>query len=613
MTLVNKCNENELCQYLKTSKKGMKCARKATSGEKGEQSEKERLARSLVVLYKGSLITARKYQQLRNHERRTLLTAKPILPYKKLMAVVNRRHQHKLSIKLEPMIKGLSRTVQSLLQLMASFYYTLIPDELSWFGLENTFKIAVGGDGAPMPMAEGEESGTSFLVNVLNVTHRIASPKHNHLLFGGHCGEKNEAFLKKVEQFSENMTVIEGNDFIIKGKKVSFSLELISCDQSFLAAIGGELPNSSTFPSSYANVSQTEVDVMDGSVGESESNRWHPWSFSKRESDVAYINDFKSRNKSASRSKITKEIASRKSRQEFMPPIGKYISKARIDPLHISNLAWQNWFKKCFGICVDRSEMKNVKKIPETDCHLKTLFDHLDTMRLKRVKKQLRKHITENGADKTLTLRLTGEESKTLSENCIRIMESLLTGCQESDFIVVVLICVGIKLAEITSISLRIDIEEELIGELTTACHIYHCLYVLFLKASLCTWTIGYIVPFHTKDIYSRFGHGLGMNTMQGRESKHKQIKSYLKHTPSTSAQGRWAIVSKHEYAEQFMLPLATGEDSYNRSKSDIARNQVKLPSQDKLSDEVKNLMELMFKSAADKTIHPDLRKYCKI
>ena len=150
VTLVNKCNENELCQYLKTSKKGMKCARKATSGEKGEQSEKERLARSLVVLYKGSLITARKYQQLRNHERRTLLTAKPILPYKKLMAVVNRRHQHKLSIKLEPMIKGLSRTVQSLLQLMASFYYTLIPDELSWFGLEDTFQIAVGGDSAPM-------------------------------------------------------------------------------------------------------------------------------------------------------------------------------------------------------------------------------------------------------------------------------------------------------------------------------------------------------------------------------------------------------------------------------------------------------------------------------
>ena len=42
------------------------------------------------------------------------------------------------------------------------------------------------------------------------------------------------------------------------------------------------------------------------------------------------------------RSHITKIIAQNKSRQEFVPPSGKYVDLLKAEPLHNTNNAWQN-------------------------------------------------------------------------------------------------------------------------------------------------------------------------------------------------------------------------------------------------------------------------------
>ena len=44
------------------------------------------------------------------------------------------------------------------------------------------------------------------------------------------------------------------------------------------------------------------------------------------------------------RSHITKFIAQNKLRQEFVPLLGKYVDLLKVEPLHSTNNAWQNWF-----------------------------------------------------------------------------------------------------------------------------------------------------------------------------------------------------------------------------------------------------------------------------
>ena len=47
------------------------------------------------------------------------------------------------------------------------------------------------------------------------------------------------------------------------------------------------------------------------------------------------------------RFKITEFIAKNKSRQEFVPLVGKTIDKAHAEPLHLMNKSWQYFLKLC--------------------------------------------------------------------------------------------------------------------------------------------------------------------------------------------------------------------------------------------------------------------------
>lgn len=50
------------------------------------------------------------------------------------------------------------------------------------------------------------------------------------------------------------------------------------------------------------------------------------------------------------RGDVTKFISRNNSRQEFVPPIGKYVDSSKAEPLHNTNNAWQHWFSVALGI-----------------------------------------------------------------------------------------------------------------------------------------------------------------------------------------------------------------------------------------------------------------------
>ncbi len=292
--------------------------------------------------------------------------------------------------------------------------------------------------------------------------------------------------------------------------------------------------------------------------------------------------------------------------QEKIPPIGKYIDKARLDPLHVVNLAWQHWYKRVVVRFVNESQCgKNIKM---ADSLLGEHLDTLSSLRLKRLKKQVAKQLSEK-PDIPVSVRLTGEESKSLCEHSVEIIRPLLTGDDKADFIPIVLIYIATMLGRITSLILRMNVNEDDLANLKTACLAYHRAHVLFLTPNLTSWTVGFVAPYHAVDLFRRFGLGLGINTMQGRESKHQQIKRYLAHSPPSTASTRWQTVTKHEFAEQILLPDATGKDFFSRPKS--GKENVKLPN-DPLLVQKKAVLDLIQASVDGKSIDSGLQKYVK-
>ncbi len=53
----------------------------------------------------------------------------------------------------------------------------------------------------------------------------------------------------------------------------------------------------------------------------------------------------------------------------------------------------------------------------------------------------------------------------------------------------------------------------------------------MFLTPHPTAWTLGFIVPAHTRDMKLMYGLGLGLSSMEGREAKHISICKYSKNT----------------------------------------------------------------------------------
>ena len=58
-------------------------------------------------------------------------------------------------------------------------------------------------------------------------------------------------------------------------------------------------------------------------------------------------------------------------------------------------------------------------------------------------------------------------------------------------------------------------------------------------------WTLSHIIPAHTKDMKGKYGMGLGLNSMEGREAKHIFIARY---NFNTNYQSRWEQFFRHAF-----------------------------------------------------------------
>ena len=351
--------------------------------------------RSVSVLYKGGIASKAKYRSIKKsleiHQnpncggRRHIefmqgVSMPGLLPYEKLQ----KRIENEISIgtlydvretlcagmEEEEKVDGKYRDLLELLLRMAKFYFLVdkqrVECKLEWFGKEEgSFKVAIGGDGAPFGK---DDQALAWLVSFLNVGKRISSRDENFLLFGANCAEDCLAARRYICMLGEQIIEIEKNTYsvVVDGidKSVKFEFELLPNDMKYLAFIFGELPIGSTYVSPFADVHKNDLNhVQTGEFGTEPSCKWKPWKYSFRLKVAASVEKEKKKNANlkgdALRKKITPFIAKAKSRQEYKPLLGKIIDKAKVEPLHLKNNAWQHWHLCVMKYCLMKSNLAN--------------------------------------------------------------------------------------------------------------------------------------------------------------------------------------------------------------------------------------------------------------
>ena len=100
---------------------------------------------------------------------------------------------------------------------------------------------------------------------------------------------------------------------------------------------------------------------------------------------------------------------------------------------------------------------------------------------------------------------------------------------------------------DLVSLSTRIvDFDQNYISDFEVAGRKLFCsISIHDHKITPSCWVFCNVAPVHAADILKTYGFGLGINTMEGREQKHQQIKKYA---DNSTVQFRWQYVFRHEY-----------------------------------------------------------------
>ena len=396
-----------------------------------------------------------------------------------------------------------------------------------------------------------------------------------------------------TELLSEEMEKIEGKPLTTPNSlTVKFKFQLIPGDMKWIASMSGELSNSAHYFSSFANVNKEDKGTIGGSIGNSDKDKWHPWDYNSRLQVVQKVEKFKvtdsgqrgrKGNKAKStlpnRSEVTKFIASEKSRQEFTPPLGKYVDQVKAEPLHVTNNAWQHWFMLVFSIVIqytNTSQLKSSTALSDMPIS-STLIIFFECLRVKAKCTRLCNAIKRWFSEKRprgieFSYRFTGLESKNLSWHFGSLIEVLVKISSIGNGTLVKLHglhFVAVKLRDAAAIYSRVETTSDQVVELKTTCEQYfNAVQLLFERVNPTVWSIGYAVPYHMKELYDMLGYGLGLNSMQGREAKHVKLKNYVNNTCNVRKELRWSIVFRHEFVS--LLWLREADPCYTSTKSKL-------------------------------------------
>ncbi|CAB3978205.1 Hypothetical predicted protein [Paramuricea clavata] len=344
---------------------------------------------------------------------------------------------------------------------------------------------------------------------------------------------------------------------------IKFHISEFPNDLKMVAFLCGELTDSATYFCSFANVFSKDATNLNGQFGKEKDKKWHPWNYLERVQVAKSVETFKQTvakqniAESTKRSKVTNFIAGKRSRQEFKPLLGPMVDRIHIDPLHLKNnacaLAHRLLLQEVLLISQLPSAMKSFLQVPTpgTKCNLRRLAN------------KIIRWFNEN-RDSKFDYRFTGKVSRCFLQNfmfLIAAMEPFLKDKTKALFTFHVLAYLCLTLRDCVSVLNRIDVTDSQLDDLEKNCRTYFVLHYLYFDHHPPTaWTLGNIVPEHARDMKVKYAKGLGLNSMEGRESKHTSISRYSK---NTNFKARWEQIFQHDY----VLLVWLSKKGYNFEK----------------------------------------------
>ena len=511
-----------------------------------EKSEQNQL-RSMRVLYEGGMVSKRKYTNIRNSG--DVMKQSPdqsgknkksqfmqsceipkILPYKTLTSYIRNIDlgevlpleilAEKLSTESVP---GVYRPLKPFFLRLADMYQSLHEKDpcLQWLnGEEGVLYVAVGADGAPFGK---DDTATAYLVSFLNLLQRVQSCNDNHLILGANCEEDHALMKSYTNHLREEMEEVEGKQLTTeRGKQVVFKFELIPSDMKWMSSHSGELNNCATYFSPFANVNQTSKRTIGGTIGGLEAT-WQPWDYKKRLVMAERVVKLKSKLRDPmgkQRNEVTKFIAQNKSRQEFVPPLGKYVDLLKAEPLHNTNNAWQSWFLTALAIVMHYTHQNHLKAatavsdLPDSSPLLTFLKCLKVTLKCGRLYKAFLRWFSEKRKKGiSFSYRFTGLDSKYFCWQFATLIQELLKIPTLSKGHVLklhTLSFIGVKLRDAVSIYSRVEVSIEQVENLKVLCQqFFNANSLLLTDVTPTVWTVGVAIPYHTSKLHQKLGYGL--------------------------------------------------------------------------------------------------------
>lgn len=555
-TTVKKCSNDIL---VKVFCKGQKIKKKVLPKVYKENLTKyeasdENILRSIAVYYSGGVMGKRKYRATyrdSSYKRssskavRIAVSSCPVprlVPYNKLMPFIKSIDIGQLhsvretlchGLDEEEKVDGIYRDIQPLLLSLAEFYLSQSRYQLVWFGDEvNTFHVSLGGDGPP---SGKDDTAFACLVNFLNLGRGVLSSNENFLLFGGNCKEDCVPVLRFLKKVVHDISDLEKTTFTVNCNgtpvDVKFRISELPNDMKMLSFLAGELSNSATYFSTFADVSSDTMTRLDGTFGTDGKVLWKPWKYENRMKVVKQVDVFKKsleKKKMAAstrRAKVTSFIAQKHSRQEFEPVVGKLIDRAHVDPLHLKNNACARAHQQLLSEVIAMSKLTDeINSFSQVPAHspFKRYIAAMSACGLSRLAKKVTKWFDDTKANgKSFDYCFTGKDSRLFLlhfMSLIAAVESRASAGRETT--ILHLLHTFVFVLGTVSLFSRLAISDEEVSELKTLCTNYFRANAVFFYVNPTVWTIGHLVPAHTQHKKEKYGFGLGLYSMEGREAK---------------------------------------------------------------------------------------------
>ena len=220
------------------------------------------------------------------------------------------------------------------------------------------------------------------------------------------------------------------------------------------------------------------------------------------------------------------------------------------EPLHNGNNGWQFWHSFVLDLALGKSRLpggcNELDKLPADSpfiCYLSCLRNNFG---LTRLVKKVKKWFTE-GRKKSFDFRFTDKETRKMCHKYMLLLDSISRESDppETKLMIATLAYCGLQLRDAVSLFSRVEIKDCEVAKLKIACQNFFNANSLLLQVSPTVWTIGYAIPYHVQILYEKYGLGLGLNSMQGREAKHVKLSRYARHSTLST---RWRLVLPHDY-----------------------------------------------------------------